>query len=272
MDKNYKQLILYFLISYGFSWIVWAPFILDSRQIIEIPFTFLLPIFGPIGTFGPFVAAFLLTYRNDGKSGVVALAIRGFDWKFNKIWWIPILLFWPGLQAIALLLSVVFGGERLPLAIVFSQPWLLIPIFLRGFFIGSVIGEEFGWRGYALDRLQTKWNALVSSLILGLFHAFWHLPLWFVLGPKARTMPFAFFAFNVIAGTIIHTWLYNNTHRSILPAIIFHTFSNMIIFPLSQTLGFPIYGLMFYSSVLLVVIIFKPQHFVRRKKSISQPG
>jgi uncharacterized protein len=272
MDKNSKELWQYFLICFGFSWMAWAPFILNSRKIIEIPFTFLLPIFGPIGTFGPFVAAFFLTYRGDGKKGVTALVKRGFIWKFNKIWWIPILLFWPGLQAIALLIAIVFGGEILPEALVFTQPWLLIPVFLRGLSIGGPFGEEFGWRGYALDRLQAKWNALVSSLILGFFHAFWHLPLWFVLGPKARTMPFAFFAFNVIVGTIIYTWLYNNTRRSILPAIVFHTFSNMMIFPLSQTLGFPIYGLMIYSSILLVVIIFKPRHLVRSDKSTRLPN
>jgi len=94
MDTNLKRLWQYFLITYGFSWIVWSPFILDSRGIIEIP-SFWLPVFGPIGTFGPFVAAFFLTFWDDGKRGVIDLAKKGINWKFNKIWWIPIILLWP---------------------------------------------------------------------------------------------------------------------------------------------------------------------------------
>jgi uncharacterized protein len=266
MEKNLKDLLQYFLITYGFSWVVWSPFILHSRGIIEIP-SFLLPMFGPIGTFGPFVAAFFLTYKDDGGNGVVTLLKRGFNWKFNKIWWVPILLFWPMLQGVSLLFAVLFGKEALPAfseIMLFSQPWLLILIFFRTVFIGGPIGEEFGWRGYALDRLQAKWNALVSCLILALFHACWHFPLWLVQGPKARNTPFLIFIVIILTLTIVWVWLYNNTNHSVLPAIVTHAFSNMIIFPFPETkLGYPIYLLLFILSAIIIVIIFKPKKLVR---------
>lgn len=270
MDKNIKRLLQYFLITYGFSWIIWSPFILNSRGIIEIP-SFLLPVFGPVGTFGPFVAAFLLTYKDNGKNGVIALAKRGLNWKFNKIWWVPILLFWPVLQGVSLLFAVLFGKEALPAlseVTLISQPWILIPIFFRTVFIGGPIGEEFGWRGYAIDRLQAKWNALVSCLILALFHACWHIPLWLVHGPKARNTPFWIFMVIILTVTIVWVWLYNNTNRSILPVIITHAFSNMILFPFPETkLGYPIYLLLFILSSITIVVIFKPQGLTLGNKS-----
>ena len=42
--------------------------------------------------------------------------------------------------------------------------------------------EELGWRGYMLDRLQAIWKPLTASLVLGIFHAFWHLPLFWIVG------------------------------------------------------------------------------------------
>jgi membrane protease YdiL (CAAX protease family) len=269
MNRDLRRLCQYFVIAYGFSWIVWTPFILDSRKIIELPPS-LLPVFGPVGTFGPFVGAFLLSYRDNGKNGIVALAKRGFSWRFNKVWWVPTLLFWPGLQAIALVLAVVFAGEALPEVMFLSQPWLLLPVFLRGLFVGGAFGEEFGWRGYALDRLQANWNALVASLVLGLLHACWHIPLWFAVGPKARTQNFGLFAFNVVVVAIVYTWLYNNTGRSILPSLVFHTLSNMMIFPVHLTqIGYPIWGLMIWGSTLVIVVIFKPRRLVRGDKSVN---
>ena len=83
------------------------------------------------------------------------------------------------------------------------------------------LSEEFGWRGYALDPLQSKWSALAASLVLGVFWLFWHTPEFFMAGiPTGEIVsgivPFLTFAADVIAMAVLYTWVFNNTRRSIL--------------------------------------------------------
>ena len=263
MDKNLKEVLTYTLLAFGITWAIEAPFILSSRGLIEFPFPSLLPFIGPLATFGPMAAAVLLTLRAEGRSGVAALFKRGFGVSFAKRWWLVAILLWPGIQGIAYLVGLLSGAE-MPEATVFLAPWLLVPVFLRTFFLGGPLGEEMGWRGYALDRLQTRWNALVSSLVLGVIHACWHLPLWAVVGPAGRDMPFLLFAFNVVVQTVIYTWLYNNARRSLWPVMLFHTFQNMVIFnAFGAQSSFIAFGVLFLGSVIMIVLFFGPKHLAR---------
>ena len=132
-----------------------------------------------VAPFGPTIAAFLLTYINEGRNGAKELLKRGLDFRFRKIWLIPIFLLMPAIVGFSLLLAVLIG-EPVPEIAVLSQPWVIIPAFFYILFLGGPLQEEFGWRGYALDRLQINYNALVSSVILGFIWGLWHLPLFFM--------------------------------------------------------------------------------------------
>lgn len=68
------------------------------------------------------------------------------------------------------------------------NPWaLLVPVFLLSGLLDGPFGEEPGWRGYALAKLQSRYNALVASLILGVLWAVWHLPFFFIEGSAQST-------------------------------------------------------------------------------------
>ncbi|HSN23841.1 MAG TPA: CPBP family intramembrane glutamic endopeptidase, partial [Methylomicrobium sp.] len=86
------------------------------------------------------------------------------------------------------------------------------------------LSEEIGWRGYALERLQTRWNALTSSLMVGLAWGLWHLPLFFMVGTSQHELgiPFIGFLVGMMANSILYTWLYNNTKQSLWSAILLH--------------------------------------------------
>ncbi len=91
--------------------------------------------------------------------------------------------------------------------------------------------EEFGWRGYALPRLQQRFNALSSSIVLGIAWALWHLPLlftrvWYI---HADLLLFGLWVVQVVLTSILFTWIYNNTEGSILATLLFHTFVNWSI-------------------------------------------
>ena len=110
-----------------------------------------------------------------------------------------------------------------------------LPMFIVPFFLVDAIsnGEEIGWRGYVLPRLQVRHSALVSSLILGVVWGFWHLPKF--LGEDSS--PFWLFRIRVTASAVLYTWLFNNTNGSLLMTTLFHASVNTagVFLPIANT-------------------------------------
>jgi len=159
---EHRDLIIFFILTFVWSWLFWLPKVLDTvgKLTLSSPLNFFL---GTIAVFGPSVAAFSLSYAREGSAGVRQLWKRGWTWRFNKIWFLPALFLMPaiGIVTVALTSLAGYGVEweyGLP-------PIMIAPFFLLLFFTNSV-PEEYGWRGFALDRLQQRWSALTSSLIL----------------------------------------------------------------------------------------------------------
>jgi membrane protease YdiL (CAAX protease family) len=174
------------------------------------------------------------TYLTRDKEG------RRDYWKriidFKRIpgkWYLVIFLFVPILNGLAALLDVLTGGNGATWGEaarnVLSDPLSIIPSILFASLIPFI--EELGWRGYVLDRLQEKQSALASSLILGVVWSLWHLPLFFVPGSYQAglgvgTLAFWLFMIGIVPLNLPFTWVYNNTGRSILAVILFHSMVN----------------------------------------------
>lgn len=266
-DEN-RNLLLFLLITFLFSWILWLPSLLASIGLLEPLLIYgLLRI---VGSFGPFVAAFTLTYINDKVEGIRILWTRGWhygNWRFLiiSIFLLPIL------KGLSLFLAVFTEGSQFPELRILEDYTFIIVDFIFFFFIAGPFQEEYGWRGYALDRFQSQWNALESSLLLGTIWSVWHFPLFFITGtPQANTSFFSFL-FTVIILSVLFTWLYNNTHGSILVVMIFHATNNISnsIFPLNTTiLGDIYYAFLLDLVVVFVLIIYGPKRLSR--KSIDE--
>jgi len=98
-------------------------------------------------------------------------------------------------------------------------------------FFAPTLGEEAGWRGFALARLQAARGPLMATLIVSVIHALWHLPAYFIKGAITSTGAFdpTLFAANslaIIAGSFVWTWLFNNAAGSIFFATLVHAASN----------------------------------------------
>jgi uncharacterized protein len=150
-----------------------------------------------------------------------------------------------------------------------TQLGIFLPLLILG-----PLSEEIGWRGYALERLQTRWNALTSSLIVGLVWALWHLPLFMMVGTSQYELriPFIGFLIGFPASSILYTWLYNNTKQSLWSAILLHwlfTYPAQVLS--SGIIRSPLYnGLEYLPYVLMaaiVVLIWKPQTLSRPQKT-----
>ncbi|MEM2951094.1 MAG: type II CAAX endopeptidase family protein [Nitrososphaeria archaeon] len=264
-----RNLILFFTIAFAFSWTFWVPQALISIKLLYVPSILADFLFSPFNpaAFGPLFSAFLLTYLNEGKIGLKLLLKRGIAYNFKKIWYIPILFFFPMITGGALLLTIL-SGAPLPEMYVLSNPLLILFGFFYIFFLGGPFQEEWGWRGYALDRLQARWNALFSSLILGIIWGLWHIPLFFISGTIQSQTPLWGFMILILCGTIFFTWVYNNTGGSIFAAMLFHTMNNLsfFIFPTLETeLGGLYLLLLNIVSVIVVVGVFGYQSLVYKR-------
>jgi membrane protease YdiL (CAAX protease family) len=175
---------------------------------------------------GPLLGALIVTRATEGGEGVRRLLKRLLIWRVGFQWYLVavfIMLFcW--LAAF----SIIYRG--LPIRELSSSPMLLLTVFLpkivEGIFIPS-LGEEPGWRGFALPRLQSKYGPVLGTTILGVLHGLWHLPALFTILfgplPVSEILPFVLTA---TAGTFIYTWVFNHTQGSLLIAVLVHASSN----------------------------------------------
>lgn len=256
-----RNLLLFLLITFAWTWLLWLPSVISPIGHSD-PLFFVLFI---MGGYGPFLGAFSLTYINEKNEGVKILWKRFWNIKIGMKWLFITILLIPALYAISSLIIILVQGTP-PILTWISQPWVIIIYLLTAFFAGG-FSEEFGWRGYALDRFQVKLGALISSLIIGVIWGLWHLPVWFIAGDPHGTggIPdFFLFLLETVSLSILYTWLYNNTNGSILIAVIFHTIFNfMAFFIILSDIGDMIYLLIFYITVILVVLFFKGKKLVK---------
>jgi len=267
-----RNLWPFFLIAFAFTWIFWILEALAIRGMLgtSIFVDFLVGPNNP-AAWGPLVAAFLLTYLSARKVGVIKLLKRGVYFRFNKIWWLPTLFLMPAITGGALLLAIL-SGETIPELTWLSNPFTLVVgsySFTYLLFLGGPLQEEFGWRGYALPRLQARFNALVSSLILGFMWGLWHLPYFFISEEIIYQHAIFGLIISDILIAILMTWLYNNTGGSILTALIFHTTISFswVLFPTLETdLGSLYYLILLILASISITIIWGPKRLVREKQ------
>jgi len=164
-------LLSFFVLAFAISWACWIPaamLSLDSRSLLIL------------GSFGPALASIVFTHCLCGRAGLRRMLGRFLIWRVGLGWYLFAFLG----AAVAVLLSIwihIRLGGAVP---EFNDPvqwYLAVVVFLYVLFF-SVLGKEIGWRGYALPRLQARYNALVSSPILGLVWGFWHLSLFWIKG------------------------------------------------------------------------------------------
>jgi membrane protease YdiL (CAAX protease family) len=134
----------------------------------------------------------------------------------------------------AVWVSALFG---VPAPVVVATIPGVLSLFLFSILPGSAMGEELGWRGFALPRLQAGRSALTASLIVGAVWGTFHFPL-FLLGSPVR--PFALFlpfAISSVIMSIFYTWMYNSTRGSLLIAVLLHATTNLPLTVVYAPLG-----------------------------------
>jgi membrane protease YdiL (CAAX protease family) len=142
-------------------------------------------------------------------------------------WYVAIIAL-SGLALCAMVLSIVLGA---PAPEVTTTLPLAVALFAFSIFPGSALGEEIGWRGYALPRLQARRSALTASVILGAVWGTYHLPL-FLIGAETRPPSlFLPFLISTVISSIFYTWMYNGTGGSLFIVVLLHAAANLPLKP-----------------------------------------
>jgi uncharacterized protein len=222
---------LFFAVTFAITWTCWLSAVVLGHHMNSAAGVLLLLL----GLTGPGVAGIGFVYlaydeagRADFWSRVVGVRRIGPRWVLIALA-VPLVV-----TAIAAAADLLVGGSgatwgegvqafgAAPLAIVPALFFATLPPLL----------EELGWRGYALDRLQLNWSASVASMILGAVWALWHVPLFFVEGSFQAesigfgTLGFWLFMVGIVALSVVFTWVYNHTARSVLVVILLHGWIN----------------------------------------------
>ena len=205
----------FFLLVFALSVPLWLASWADREILPGLPMS-------AVAVICPLAAALLLVVRRNGAAGAATLLKRSFDCRriATRGWYVPIVLLMPAIAALA---YIAMRALDLPLPAPRLQLSLLPALFLLFFLAG--LAAELGWSGYALDPLQNRWGALRASLLLGAVWAAWHfVPL---LQADRAPLWIAWWSLATIGTRILHTWLFNNTGKSVFGAALFHAMSNV---------------------------------------------
>lgn len=215
-----RSFILYGIIAFAISWAIEIPLALKAEGIISAKIPFAIHY---LAAFGPLVAGIVLTWRESGSAGLKELFSRIIKWRVEPVYWIvalsPLLLF----LIVSFVLRIAQGS------------WLDFAIlgrfdFLPDLGLASILvwlatygfGEEIGWRGYFLPRLQRDRTAWSATLILWIVWAIWHVPSFYYLNTATSVGMLIGFLVGVLAGAVFLTWLYNSSGGSVMIVAVWH--------------------------------------------------
>src|ERR671921_2774216 len=206
-------IITYFVLTYVLTWAIESPLVFLTDSVSDAQSLILVILASNV----PSVVAIVLSAIVFGRGALRKLLARLLIWRVNPLWYLVVILGPVALTAGVLALNVLLGGPALSLGMT-----LLGAAFFLAFsiFPGSALGEEIGWRGYVLPRLQSRMSALSASLFLAPIWALWHMPLWlagWLQGAPLKTPSiYAAFMVSAFALSVITTWVYNSSGGSLL--------------------------------------------------------
>jgi membrane protease YdiL (CAAX protease family) len=199
--------VAFFVLAIGLSW---GNALLTATW-PQIPFLF---------PFGPLLAALIVASATRGTAGLKELAARCLRWRVGPQWYLAAVLT-PVVLAVAATALNVLLGAPMPTAEQVG-PWYRPLVQLPEVLFDAPLGEETGWRGFALPLLPGGPSALASTLVLGVLITVWHLP----IALEAPALPP--YLLGTVASAVLANWVYYNARGSALLVILYHTVQNAV--------------------------------------------
>ena len=201
---KHHRLLAFFVLAYAISWASWPVYLAGLMPRMEF-----LPV-------GPLAAAVIVIALAEGRPGFRAWGRRLIRWRIGWVWYAVAILLPVVLVLVTGIITMALGAAAPGLA---QLTWTgLLTVFAVRLVnpLDGALGEEPGFRGYALPLLQASRPPLLSAAILGLLVTLWHLPLVLFIGLSPIGLPTTF------AITFLYVWLFNRTGGSVLLTLLFH--------------------------------------------------
>lgn len=215
-NRLLKQIIIYFSIAFVLAWGTWIPAFRNPTSLRLLSF---------IGLFAPAISAIIVAFSFDRTFGVKELLRRYTRFHFGLFWYMTVLLFIPILFILSFLIDGLLFHSSFKNIFLPVTPQFVIGAFLWLMFLNS--GEEIGWRGFALPRLQRLLkNPITPTVILGVLWSTWHLPLY--LNPGQSSFPVVLFFIFTIGISFIYTVVFNKTRGSLLAVVMLHASTDIM--------------------------------------------
>jgi membrane protease YdiL (CAAX protease family) len=237
-------------------------------------------------------AGILMTAVLDGSTGLKLLLKRLVIWRTKiRYWLVALFLLIPAIL-IGSLANPVFKGDQLTFDN-YKPAFNILPMFIL-FFAVSGLGQELGWTGFLLTRLQSRFNALTSCFIRAFLVSIWHIPIFIysMIKPQAL-MNFQYPAWITQNGflvvfittmiifmlpwSILFGWLFNNTKGSILLVAILHGSEIWVPYWMLSTGINPSnmnnswgYGAVMVLLSVIIVVIYGPKNLSRNFERVRQ--
>ena len=235
-------LVSFFVMSYAFTWLVWAPWVLGEDGAGLLPINISQTASGYLNATailaGPTLSAFIMTATTEGREGVGRLVRRLVLWRVGFRWYLFALL---GVPLIMLVGTMIYSGDLPNLGALGGPSYLLsyLGTYALVVVLGGPLFEEIGWRGFALPRMERLHGPILASVILGVLWALWHLPeflvpTWAASSGGGGILGITLFIVTAVTFTIVITWVFNNTRASVLLAILVHTSIDAFTVPLGE--------------------------------------
>jgi membrane protease YdiL (CAAX protease family) len=243
---------------------------ISSRLVLPVPVVYLL---SRVVDFGPSLAGLVTAFVVGGTPELRRLLKKVFQLMASRRAYLAAFLIPTGITIVAFVLHITLGeSEALAGANwqgVSTVGWLLFWVFIARTLLGGGLGEEVGWRGFALPRLMEKHGAVRSSLITGVLWAIWHFPAALVADSPVVNM--VILLLFVVPQGFTYTWVYNQSKGSLLPVILMHGATNGLSAFMERTLFPPLLEednwLIFF--ILLTLIVGAIMAFLLRKQDAA---
>jgi uncharacterized protein len=243
-----RQVRIFFLSAFAATWGIGLVGLLLPRFFPRMPaFSHTSPFFWT-AAYSVSVLGIGMTAYYDGRAGLSRLFGRLLPWRAGPQWYVIVI------GGYALIMFGALHVARFYGATTASMPGprvMLVGLGATLLFDVGPIGEEFGWRGFALPRILETRSPLPGSLILGTIHALWHVPLFFIATASQSHLSFPLFVAGTISMAIIDTWLYLRTEANLLLAILVHLMGNYC----SGLLGAPAFPFFQVGEIIAAIAI-----------------
>lgn len=262
--KESLAFVLFIILSLGIGALGYLPWVLASYGMFPSE---PVGLFMLIGGGSPTIAAVIVMYLQFGGEGPKVLFLS-FKRKFSPVWIaialvLVFLMFYPAI----LIMNLVTTSDAFPIIDIVMFALYLVQMIIMN------VWEEIGWRGYAQSVLQGKYNALVSSILVGFIWAAWHIPHFLVYESHMLQIygSFPLFIGHTIVVSIIYAWLYNSANGNLFVVTLYHAASNSLggLILLGGVTIQGVYTLLVNSIIAVAIILIFKAGSLSRKDSIT---